>query len=183
MSLQTWVETLMSNVGVGPTVTATTISSVLPTPAVFTLPANTLVVGKKYRIQARGVMNTTVASPGTLTWTVQFGGVSVFVSQAVALNVVAKNQVQWQLEIILEVISIGSGTAATMKGSGTFTSEAVVGSPLPSAGGAGSLLMPAGAPVAGTGFSSVAPQAVDLLATNTVNNSMICHEYSLESLN
>ena len=183
MSLSTWQETLISNVGVGPTVTVTTITSVLPTPAVWLMPANFMVTGKKIRGTADGVMNTTVTTPGTLTWTVNIGSVAVFVSQALGLNIVAKSQVHWQLQFILECISMGSGTAATMKGYGWFVSEAVVGSPLPSVGGSGLLMLPAGAPAAGTGFSSVASGAIDLLATNTVNNSMVLHGYHLESLN
>ena len=183
MPINSWQETLISNVGVGPTVTAITVTSVLPTPAVYLLPANFMTPGKKLRITADGVMNTTVTTPGTLAWTVNIGAVSVFVSQAMALNIVAKAAVHWNMQLILECISMGSGTAATMKGYGYFCSEAVVGSPLPAAGGAGELLMPLGAPAAGTGFNSVASGLIDLLATNTVNNSMICHGYSLEAMN
>ena len=183
MSLNTWQETLISNIGVGPTVTATTITSILPTSAVYLYPANSLIAGKRFRITADGVMNTTVTSPGTLTFTVNFGAVAAFVSQAMLLNIVAKSQVHWKLELILECLTTGSVTASTMKGYGYFSSEAVIGSPLPSVGGSGTLLIPLGAPVAGTGFNSIGSNAIDLLATNTVNNSMILHGYSLESMN
>lgn len=183
MPLYDFPQTLISSVGVGPTITATTISSVLPTPSVWAVPGNFMVQGKKLRGSANGVMNTTVTTPGTLIWTINVGAVAVFISQALALNIIAKAQVQWQLEFWLECMSAGSGTIATLKGHGFFKSEAVVGSPLPAAGGSGSLLMPLGAPVAGTGFNSITPGSLDLLATNSVNNSMICHGYHLEALN
>lgn len=181
MSQQTWQETLATNNGVvGPTITALTISSILPTHGVFSLPANFLSVGKRLKLRAKGVMNTTVTTPGTLTFTVNFGAVAAVVTQAMALNIVAKAAVVWDFELALECISIGSGTAATMKGIGIFTSEAVVGA---AAGTAASISTPAASPVAGTGFSSVAAIAVDLLVTQTVNNSIILHSYQLESLN
>ena len=181
MSQQTWQETLATNNGVvGPTITALTITSALPTHAVFTLPANYLSVGKILKVTARGVMNTTLTTPGTLTATINFGAVSVFVSQAMALNIVAKTAVLWSLELELECISIGSGTLATMKATGRFSSEAVANS---STGIAGSISLPASSPVPGTGFSSVTSVAVDLLFTQTVNNSMILHAYKLESVN
>lgn len=181
MSMQTWQETLASNNGVvGPTVTALTITSLLPTHAVFTLPANYLSVGKRLRIRAKGVMNTTVTTPGTLTFTVNIGAVAVFATQAMALNTTAKSAVTWDYTLELECLSIGSGTSATMKGIGVFTSEAAVGA---ASGTAVSISTPASSPAAGTGFSSVAAGAVDFLATQTVNNSMILHAYTLESLN
>lgn len=180
MSIQTWQETLVNNVGVGPTVTALTITSILPTHAVYTLPANYFYAGRKIKIRAKGVMNTTITTPGTLTFTVNFGAVATVVSQAMALNAVAKVAVTWDFELNMECISVGSGTTATMKGMGIFTSEAVVGA---AAGTAASISVPASSPVAGTGFSSVSALAVDLLATQTVNNSMILHYFTLESLN
>lgn len=184
MSLQTWQETLITNNGVvGPTVTATTITSVLPTSSVFTIPANYLQVGKILKFRAKGVMNTTVTSPGTLTWTINFGAIATFASQALALNIVAKSAVTWDLELNMQCTAIGSGTTAKMKTLGIFSSEAVVGSAAPSAGSAGSLMIPASSPVDGTGFSSVVSLAIDLLATNTVNNSMILHYFAIESLN
>lgn len=183
MSLQTWQETLISNIGVGGTITATSITSILPTAAVWMMPANFLSVGKKFRIRADGVMNTTVTNPGTLTFTVNCGAVACCVSQAMLLNIVAKSQVHWALELYMECLTIGSGTAATFKHYGSFRSEAVIGSPVPTVGGAGELMIPLGASVAGTGFSSVTAGAVDLLITQTVNNSSILHGYSLESLN
>lgn len=182
MSMQTWQELIGSNVGVGPTVTALTITSLLPTGALIPVPVP-LRVGQKFRSSARGVMNTTVTTPGTITFTINFGAVAVFVSQALALNIVAKAGVVWFLDLTHEVMSIGSGTAATIKTTGTFESEAVVGSPLPSAGGIGKLSIPAASPVAGTGFNSTVANLADLLVTQTVNNSMILHNWLIEALN
>ena len=127
MPINSWQETLISNVGVGPTVTATTITSVLPTPSQKLMSGNYFEPGKKLRITADGVMNTTVTAPGTLIWTVNIGAVAAFASQALALNIVAKSQVHWQMQLLLECLTGGSGTAATLKGYGWWASEAVVG--------------------------------------------------------
>ncbi len=182
MSMQTWQETLVSNTTVGPTIAATTITSLLPTDSVFTIPANYFQIGKKLRMTAKGQTTTVVTSPGTKTFTVNFGAVAVFVTPAMALNIVAGTY-NWELEILLSCFAVGSGTLAAMRGSARFTSAAVVGSPAPATGGVGTLLSPLGAQVNGTGFSSVASQAIDLLITNTVASGEILHQYVLESLN
>jgi hypothetical protein len=65
-------------------------------------------------------------------------------------------------------------------------SEAVIGSPLPTVGGIGELLIPVGAPTVGTGFDSTAAQTVDLFGTWSVANaanSIQVHQYMLESVN
>jgi hypothetical protein len=82
--------------------------------------------------------------------------------------------------------SIGSGTAATMMHQGRWSSESVIGSALPAAGGVGSHVLPNAAPAVGTGFDSTAVQIVDLFATwQTANagNTIQCHQFILEALN
>ena len=88
------------------------------------------------------------------------------------------------MEADLTVRAIGSGTAANLLGIGQWTSESVVGSPVPGSGGSGTLLCPASAPAVGSGFDSTAAQVIDLFATfSLTGNSITCHEYAFESLN
>jgi hypothetical protein len=67
-----------------------------------------------------------------------------------------------------------------------WSSEAVIGSPLQSAGGIGTLPWQASAPVVGTGFDSTTANIVDFFGKWSVNsgsNSIQALDYALESLN
>jgi hypothetical protein len=147
-------------------------------------------IGKMFLLTARGRITTVVTTPGTLTLDVRFinpaaTSVTVQTSQALALNVVAKTNVTWEYEMLLTLRAVGSSTSANLLGVGSFTSEAVIGSPAPSAGGSGVLLIPASAPAVGTGFDSCSPQIVDFFGTWSINNanSVTAEQYMLESLN
>ena len=187
MSLQTWSETLITSQVDGPALTnSITATNLLPPAAIHTLPANTMSIGKKFRVRASGRISTVVTTPGTLTLDVRLGSVIVFNGGAMALNTVAKTNVSWNLDEILTCRSIGNGTVATMIGTGKWESEAVVGSPAPSAGGSGVLLLPASAPAVGTGFDSTVANTVNLFGTWSVanaSNSILVHQYSFESMN
>ena len=97
----------------------------------------------------------------------------VATSGALPLNVVAKTNVHWAMEIEVFQRAIGSGTAANLiQGRSWFMSEAYVASPLPSAGGSGTILLPYNtAPAVGTGFDSQAAYLLDLFATWSVANA------------
>lgn len=187
MSLQTWQETLISAVGDGTQLSnSTTPTSLLPSTAKYVLPANFFYVGRQLLIEAHGRMSNVVTTPGTFTLDVRLGAVIAFTSSAMQLNAVAKTNLPWYARILLTCRAIGSGTAANLMGGGSFTSECVVGSPLPAAGGAGTLLMPVTAPAVGTGFDSTTTNVVDLfgtfsVATNPTNATL--HQYSLWALN
>lgn len=190
MSRQSWQQTLITAEGDGTALTASTSPTSLllgvgASGAVFTMPANTLDVGMKVVVTAQGRVSNIVTTPGTLTLDIRFGGVIVANGGAMSLNVVAKTNVPWVLRWELTCRSIGSGTNATMMHQGTWISESVVGSPLPTAGGAGCAMLPNAAPAVGTGFSSVAAFAVDLFGTWSLNNanSIQVHQYELEIRN
>jgi hypothetical protein len=179
-------EPLITQTADGSALTAsTTPTSILHPAAVFTLPANFFEVGRKIRVSASGRISTVVTTPGTLTLDLMFGGVIVATSGAMALNVVAKTNVPWHLEWDLTCRAIGASTSANLMHQGKWFSEAVIGSALPSAGGAGVHLLPNATPAVGTGFSSVATQAVNLFATWSINNadSILCHQYELTAIN
>jgi hypothetical protein len=143
-------------------------------------------IGQELKIQAAGRISTVVTSPGTFTFDLKFGSTIVATSGALSLNVVAKTNVTWKLDWDLTVRAVGGGTACTLMHTGTFTSEAVIGSPLPTAGGSGVLLIPASAPAVGSGFDNTASQIVDLFGTwQTANaaNSILVHQFRVISPN
>jgi len=140
-------------------------------------------VGQQLRLRATGRISNVVTTPGTARFDLAFGSSVVFDGGAVPLNVVAKTNVNWILDVLLTLKTIGS--SATLLGQGVWISEAVVGSPLPSAGGSGVITLPYNtAPVVGASFDSGASQLADLFFTQTVaTGSMTLHQFSLESLN
>jgi hypothetical protein len=187
MSSQTWQETLISSsIDSTPITNTITQGSVIPPAAKLTLPANYFSVGKMLKITAQGRVSCVVTTPGTLLFQILFGATAVYNNAAAAmnLNVVQKTDVAWWLEILLTCRAIG--TAANLMGQGQWTSEAVVGSPLPTAGGAGSLFIPASTPAVGSNFDSTVSQIVDLQAkfsVATATTSITSHQYKVESLN
>src|ERR1051325_1159981 len=117
----------------GSAVTNTTPLTLLPSQAVYTIPANTLRIGSKLLLCAGGRISNIVTTPGTLTLDFRLGGTVVFNGGAMQLNAVAKTNVTWTLW--MDMLVTAEGSAATILGTGEWTSESVVGSPLPSAGG------------------------------------------------
>ncbi len=165
-------------------------ASILPAAAKYTVGANTLQnIGQMLRLTAAGRVSTVVTTPGTLTFEFRLGPTSNIIAAtgpAFALNTVAKVNVTWYLEWLFTLRSIGGATSATLMHSGIWTSEAVIGAPVPSAGGSSSLMIPASAPAVGTGFDSTVANVADLQAKwsiASVSNSIQLHQYSLESIN
>lgn len=180
MSSNSWNQTLISAQAAGTALTAAAAATALPTPAVFTMPANTLKIGDKILIKASGIISCVITTPGTARFDVRIGAAVVFDSGALSLNVIAKTNVPWYLEAELTVRSIGNGVVATILGQGLFSSEAVVGSPLPSVGGGGVLNIPVSGVAVGTGFNSTISNTVDLFFTQTVaTGSMTLQQYDL----
>jgi hypothetical protein len=155
--------------------------------AICTLPPDFFYLNRVIRTVTTGRISCVVTTPGTARFALQFGGsISVFDSLAINLNIVAKTNVHWTLELSLICASLGSGTAATLFPLDCrFTSEAVVGSPLPTAGGSGVLLLPYNtAPAVGAGFDSTAAQKVDLIFTQTVaTGSVTMHTHTVYAPN
>jgi hypothetical protein len=182
MSLQSWGETLISSQVDGTAVTGTAAAAIEPPAARFTLPANFFVPGKVLRISAWGRISNIVTTPGTLTLDARFNtSTVVFNGGAFSLNTTAKTNVGWRLAMLLTCRTIGNVAVATILGQGDFTSESVVGS---AAGVANDALLPASAPVVGTGFDSTVAQTVDVFATfSLTGNSLTCHQFTLESMN
>lgn len=146
--------------------------------------------GKKVKLIAHGRVSNIVTTPGTLTLDIRVGPadpptIVCCNGGAMALNVVAKTNVPWWLEWVITCRTAGNGTGATLMHQGIWQSESVVGSPLPSAGGAGCHMLPNAAPAVGTGFNSTVGLFIDLFGTWSLNNanSILTHQFHMEELN
>lgn len=184
MSAQSWQQTLITAQGDGTALTAAAAATMLPAAAKYTLPANFFdYVGKQLLIKASGRISCAVTTPGTARYDVRFGATVVADTTAMNLNIVAKTNVNWLLELLLTCRAVG--TSASLMWQGTWISEAVIGSPLPTVGGSGVFTLPYNsAPAVGNTFDSTATQVVDLFYTQTVATaSLTLHQYSLISMN
>jgi hypothetical protein len=165
---------------------STAETSILPAGAKITLPSGYVNrVGKALYVTASGRISTVVTTPGTLTLKFKLGSVAVATSQAFALNVVAKTNVAWFLELYLVARSVGASTSATLFPQGFWVSEANVGAPVPATGAPTAAPWSVSAPAVGTGFDSSAAAQIDVTATWSVANaanSIQCHTFSLEDM-
>jgi hypothetical protein len=168
---------------------STSETSILNPQTKITLPSGYLNrVGRHLYVTASGRISTVVTSPGTLTFKFKLGptaNIAVATSQAIALNVVAKTNVAWVLELDLLVSSVGASTSATIFGQGFWISEANIGAPVPGTGAPTAAPFQVSAPAVGTGFDSSVANQIDLTATwstSNASNSIQCHLFSLEDL-
>jgi hypothetical protein len=168
---------------------STSATSLLPSQAKLTMPANWLsVVGQTLHVRAAGRISTVVTTPGTMTFTIRMGttaNIAVATSQAFALNVVAKTNVGWYLDLMLTLRAVGGSTSANFMAQGLWTTEANVGAAAPSAGGETSALWQASAPAVGTGFDSTGPNQIDLTgqwSVNSASNSIQVHQFQVANL-
>ena len=166
----------------GPTLTAAAAASCIPVANRIILPNNYWIPNKSWIVKLAGRISCTT-TPGTARFDLRAGPsgtIVVFDTGALNLNIVAKASVPWWLEAKLTCRSVGTGTGTALFGMGFFQSEAVIGSPLPSVGGNGSLMVPVGTPAIGTGFDNTASNAVDLFFTQTVaTGSLTVHQYEI----
>lgn len=167
----------------GPTLTAAAAASCIPVASRLILPTNYWFVGKQWKIKLQGRISCVVTTPGTARFDLRTGPsgtIVAFDTGALNLNIVAKTTVPFDLEVDLTCRAVGTSTSTTLFGIGKFTSEAVIGAPLPSVGGNGVLMAPVGTPAVGTGFDNTATNAVDMFFTQTVaTGSMTVHNYEI----
>lgn len=185
--IQTYRDCIVAGSVDGPTLTAAAAASCIPTPSRIILPNNYFYIGKTLKLTMAGRISCVVTTPGTARFDVRLGPsgtIVVFDTLALNLNVVAKVTVPWWFEAILTCRAVGTGTSTTLFGNGRFISEAVVGAPLPSAGGNGTLNAPVGTPAVGGGFDNTAANALDVFYTQTAaTGSLTVHQYLWEALN
>lgn len=171
----------------GPTLTAAARASCIPTANRIVLPNNFFYIGRAMKVLMSGRISCVVTTPGTARYDICMGSAGttiVYDTLALNLNIVAKTTVPFFFECLLVCRAVGTGTSTTFFPRGQFTSEAVVGSPLPSAGGNGSLLAPVGTPAVGAGMDNTAASALDAFFTQTVaTGSMTVHNYQVDVMN
>jgi len=166
----------------GPTLTAAASATCLPAAARRGLPANFFdAIEQTLLAKLTGRISCVVTTPGTARFDLRLGGTVIFDSLAIPLNIVAKVNVHFELDILLTLRAVGA--AANFFGQGRFSSEAVIGSPLPSVGGSGMILLPYNtAPVVGGNFDSTIAQQLDCNFTQTVaTGSLTVHQALFES--
>ncbi len=169
----------------GPTLTAAAAASCVPTYVPMPIPGNYWQIGRTWRITAAGRISCVVTTPGTARFDLRMGAVTAWDSLAIPLNIVAKTNVNWMLNVLLTCRSVGPSTSATLFGQGTFLSEANLNTAVPSTGpGPGGQMLPYNtAPVVGTGFDSTISNAMDFRFTQTVaTGSLTLHQFLIEQL-
>jgi hypothetical protein len=179
------VQVIASSYTDGPTLTAAATASCLPTYVPTSIPAGYFQIGRQWRLTATGRISTVVTTPGTARFDLRLGAVTAFDTLAIPLNIVAKTNVSWRLEVLLTCRSVGTGTSATLFGMGYWLSEANILTALPATGpGPGGCLVPFNtAPVVGTGFDSTIANALDFRWTQTAaTGSMTMHQFLIEQL-
>lgn len=169
----------------GPALTAAAAASCVPTYVPTTLPAGYWQIGRIWRVRATGRISCVVTTPGTARWDIRLGGIVAFDTLAMPLNIVAKTNVPWTLDVMLTCRSVGSATAATLMGQGIWLSEASINTAAAATGpGPGGQLVPYNtAPVVGAGFNSQSALTVDVFFTQTAaTGSMTLHSLTIEQM-
>jgi len=171
----------------GPTLTAAARASCIPTANRVVLPNNFFYIGRAIKFLLSGRISCVVTTPGTARYDICMGSAGttvVFDTLALNLNIVAKTTVPWFMEALLVCRAVGTVTSTTFFPRGQFTSEAVIGAPLPAVGGNGTLLVPVGTPAVGAGMDNTAASALDVFFTQTLaTGSMTVHNYQVDVLN
>lgn len=180
-------ENIITGITDGPTLTAAARASCIPTAERIVLPNKFFYPGRRIKFSMSGRISCVVTTPGTARLDICMGSAGttiVFDTGALNLNVVAKTNVPWQFEAELICRAVGAGTSTTFFPKAWFASEAVVGAPLPSAGGNGFLNVPVGTPAVGAGMDNTAASALDVFFTQTVaTGSFTVHNYSVDVTN
>lgn len=149
------------------------------TGARYNLPGGKLKAGDVIEIWAAGSISCAVTTPGTARFDLSFAGVANFDSLAMPLNIVAKTNVGWAMTV--RGVVRETGTTGNIEWQGSWDSEAVLGSPLPSAGGSGGFIIPYNTPPAvGVNIDMTSALLVDFNFTQTVaTGSVTLRQYVL----
>jgi len=169
----------------GPTLTGAAAASCVPTYVPAPIPGNYWQIGRTWRITANGRISCVVTTPGTARFDLRMGATTVWDTLAMPLNIVAKTNVVWNLNVLLTCRSVGPTAGCTLMGIGNWFSEASLNTALPATGpGPGGQSVPYNtAPVVGTGFDSTISNQMDFRFTQTVaTGSMTMHQFCIEQL-
>jgi len=186
MGLNSSPQTVVASQTDGTAITdSTTAASIIPAKAKFTFPIDFFEVGSVLRVTATGRISCVVTTPGTLTLDLRMNDVIAATTDAMALCVVAKTSVSWWLDWLLTCQTVGDPVGTKFSHLARFTSQGLIGSPVVSVGGNGTLLSPAATPGQGTGFPLLANNTLDMFgkfSVNTTGTSIQCHQFVVETL-
>jgi hypothetical protein len=139
----------------------------------FTLPANALkTLGDQIRVEARGIISCVITTPGTARFDLAMATVAKMDTQAMPLNIVARTNVPWYLQMLGTLTT--AGTSAVLTWNGFWMSEAMINTALQATGpGPGGTMVPysgtaTGAANTSATFDSTISQLLDLYFTQTV---------------
>jgi hypothetical protein len=159
--------------GTAITAASRTSMTVGSTQARFTLPANALKnLGDMLKVTATGIISCAVTTPGTARWDLAMATTAKLDTAAIPLNIVARTNTPWFLDITGTLTT--TGTSAVLTWSGFVLSDAVVNTALQATGpGPGGTILPysgtaTGASTAGTSFDATVSNLLDLYFTQTV---------------
>lgn len=184
-----YYETLASINADGTALTAAARASLLQgaggKQGLYTLPANKLRVNDQILLKASGRISCAVTTPGTARFDLSFGvgGTAAMDTLAIDLNIVAKTNVPWWLEMLGTVRAIGN--AGNFFWQGFWLSEAAKNTAVPTTGpGPGGNTLPWNtAPVIGSNVDMTIANILDFNWTQTVaTGSITLHQYHLALL-
>lgn len=139
----------------------------------FTLPGGMLKnLGDVIKVYASGIISCVATTPGTARFDLSMGGTAIMDSQAMPLNIVARTNVPWELEMTGTLAT--AGTAAVLNWTGKWLSDAMINTALQATGpGPGGTMIPysgtaTGASTASAAFDATVSQLLDLNFTQTV---------------
>lgn len=174
MSQQTWEETIGIAVVDQAAVTAAA-EGILHADALATLPANYMYQGRVLKVQARGTV-TTVATPGTFTYRLRWGGLAgIQLAVSAALTPTASVTTQaWMAEFLVVCRAVGAGTAGSLLTSGWIHAPGI---------GVTKAMIPVSANAA-VGVDTTTQKVLSFTVTPTVaTTTHVTQQFTLEAMN
>jgi len=180
-------ENIVSSITDGPTITAASPTSCIPTADKITLPNKFFYPGRRIKFAMSGRISSVITTPGTARYDIRMGAEGttvVFDSLAILLDTVAAHtNVPWFLDVELTCRVAGATTLTTFFPSkALWTCEDILGVPATAPKGVLSAALPWNtAPALGAGMDNTAASILDVFFTQTVaTGSMTVHSYSVD---
>lgn len=182
-----FVQSLISQVAAGTLLNAyTTAKSVINPTELLTIPANYLKVGSRFRLRMMAGLSNIVTTPGTVTFQVMMGSIVVWSSGAVQMTTTANTLTPLELDVVLRLDSIGSGTAAKFVATGRAVAlNLTIGSGANPTVTDTVAVLPVTAPAVGTGFDSTIANILDFwtgFSVSNAGNGIQVYDYAVEQL-
>ena len=187
MSLNTWVETLVTQQGAGTSFgTYTTAKTVINAQALYTIPPGFWAIGKTLEIDVMGEISNLVTTPGTITMQVMMGSIVAFTTGAMQMSTTAHTALPFWLKVQVTCRAVGASTSANLMGQGVMFSRTVSVSGADVTGGHNFLMAPNTTPAVGTGFDSTIANILDFWSGFSISdaaNVIRVSQYTVKSLN